>query len=143
MLVIERYISFSASGTCSLARLFSYVSFDVCFLRFLHFCRKYSAAKIPNLSSSTMISVCSNCMHGGGTSMARDFSSCRWKTAADASSSWLSPPSSSSSHLPTRMRSREHTLKRQKGMWGSESVCQRSGVSLRRRVLPSPALCQE
>lgn len=35
-----------------------------------------------------------------------------------------------------------NTLKRQKGMWGSESVCQRSHVSLR-GVLPSPGLCRE
>lgn len=36
-----------------------------------------------------------------------------------------------------RVVSREHTSKRQKGMWGSESVCQRTGVSPRGEARPS------
>jgi len=57
----------------------------------------------------------------------RGFSSSMKKSGGECFLSGLS----SSSHLPTRIVPREHTLKRQKGMWGSESVCQRSGVSPR------------
>ena len=58
--------------------------------------------------------------------------------AVTFSSSRIGPP------LPRDdlVNTNTNTLKRQKGMWGSESVCQRSHVSLR-GVLPSPVLCRE